>query len=58
MPLQQHIKFNIDPCEPIVAVATGTQLAQYDDIPLTLPSTSSAGDGEAGDAGATMRQER
>ena len=56
--LQQHTKFNIDPTEPIVAVKTGTQLAQFDDITQTLPSTSTADLGDAGEGGATKQQER
>ena len=56
--LQQHTKFNIDPTEPIVAVKTGTQLAQFDDITQTLPSTSTADLVDAGEGGATKQQER
>ena len=55
--VQQHIKFNIDPWEPIVAIKTGTQLAQYDDITLKLPSTSTANQSDAGDGCTTKQQE-
>ena len=39
---QKHAVFYIDPCDPLIALKTGTALAQYDDTELMKKNVKNA----------------